>query len=352
MKYNPTEQSIAALVDQCEDDWGTPEQNKSLLLPFGIEPIDLALYGMNTIDGEVILIQGPQKQRKTTFAVNIVVNYMMSPIPVTKPLTVIDTLESGMTTKRYRDTLLSVVATKLMIKDGHKVREFCPPCGTPTCRAVGITPDFLKFGSKTNTHKLYIEAAKDVLKGWPLQIYGAGSGEGETRNLSAAVGGGQVTERPRWKHLIDEFGAKVFVTDHLQQYSFADGFLSDYEKQIRTVASVSDVVASDHIICLLLSQVSLTSIRDQQQNGGKLTASGGNKAAAESTSIFSVNYESGSGEMCITLEESRKAGAFSVYHKLEDASGAFYGVPTAGPVAALRPGMENEKHGSNKYKKQ
>ena len=350
-KYDPKAQSMEVLVDQCEDDWGKPEDNRDLLLPFGIRPLDLATYGMNTITGEVILIQGPEKQRKTTLTVNIVVNYMMGAKPAVKPMTVIDTLESGMTPKRYRDTLLSVVATKLMLEDGHKSREFCPVCKSPSCMVIGVNPDFLMFGTKTPAHRYYLDMAKSITRKWPLQIYGASDGEGSTRNLGAAVGGIGVTGRPRWDHLVDEYGAKVFITDHLQQYSFGEGHLSDYEKQIRTVAAVSDIVADKHIVCLLLSQVSMTSIRSAMEQGGRMTASGGNKAAAESTSIISVTYEGGASEVCITLEESRKAAPFSLYQPLEPSSGAFFGEPTSGPASQMRPGMEQATRRGNHGRK-
>ena len=347
--FAPQEQSIQTLLARCEDDWGTPEVNREMLLPFGVKPLDLALYGMDVINGELILIQGPEKQRKTTFVANIIAYYMQAPKPKVKPLTVIDTLESGMTPGRYRDTLISIVATQILLRDGHKHKQFCPVCGTSQCQMLGISPEFLRYNRRKEDQAAAIKEAIEIMSAWPLQIYGANEKEGYTRSLEASVSGG-VDFKSRWKRLIEEYGAKVFVTDHLQQYSFFET-VTDYEKQLRTIAAVSDRVAEDHIVNLLISQVSLGSQREAASGTGKMYATGGKKGAAEATSIMSVNYESGSGEVCITLEDSRKSGAFSVYQPLEDVSGAFYGEARQGQKAAVRPGMETGGYSGSNGKK-
>ncbi len=348
--YNPELQTIQHLISECEADWGDPIANRAVLLPTGLAPLDKAVYGLDVVNGEVVLVQGPEKQRKSTLVANIIVNYMMSPRPVEKPLTVIDTLESGMPPKRYRDFLISMVATQMLFDLGHVHGAYCPVCNAPQCKEMGISPDFLRYNSRTATQAEMIQEAMNIISRWRLHIYGASDAEGHSRNLVASVIGTKDLSS-RWKHLIDDYDAKVFVTDHLQQYSFDGGFLTDYEKQIRTIAAVSDIVAARQIVCLLISQISLTSQREAASGTGKYTASGGRKAAAESTSIISVNYEGGSSECCITLEDSRKSAPFSMYTSLEPASGRFYGEVSLGRKAALRPGMEEaiQQHGKNKY---
>lgn len=347
--YNPEHQSIGHLISLCQADWGDPIANRTMLLPTGLTPLDKAVYGLDTINGEVVLVQGPEKQRKSTLVANIIVNYMMSEKPAGKPLTVIDTLESGMPPRRYRDFLISMVATKLLFEIGHKHGEYCPACNAPACRETGISPDFLRYNSRTDTQAEMIKEAMHIISRWPLHIYGASDEEGQSRNLAASVVGTRDLSS-RWRYLIDEYGAKVFVTDHLQQYSFNEGFITDYEKQIRTIAAVSDIVAAKQIVCMLISQISLTSQREAASGTGKYTATGGRKAAAESTSIISVNYEGGSNEVCITLEDSRKSAPFSMYTNLEPASGRFYGEVTIGRKAALRPGMEEAVQAAGKAK--
>ena len=77
----------------------------------------------------------------------------------------------------------------------------------------------------------------NIISRWPLHIYGAQMRKVKAAALPASVVGTKDLSS-RWSYLIDEYGAKVFVTDHLQQYSFDGGFISDYEKQIRTISAV------------------------------------------------------------------------------------------------------------------
>ena len=341
-KYDP---SIQALLSQVQSDWGKPDENRVNLLPYGIKPLDLALYGMDTINGELVLIQGPEKQRKTTMVVNVICNYMTSKLPEEKPFTVIDTLESGMNPKRYRDTLIANMATRVLLGYGHRYKENCPVCKSPVCTQIGLSPEFLRFNTRTDQQQDAINDAIILMQNWPLYVYGASPTQGDTRNLEYSLKGDGKKES-RWEWLVKEHNAKVFVTDHLQQYSFQN-VTGDYEKQLLTISAVSDIVARYGIVCLMISQVSLTSQREAAAGMGKLTASGGRKGAAEATTIISVNYESGSGTLLITLEDSRKASSFSIWQPLEDVSGAFFGVPNRGTKVQFRPGMQEVKTSDN-----
>ena len=57
--YNPDHQTISHLISLCEKDWGDPVANRTLLLPTGLAPLDKAVYGHDTINGEVVLVQIP-----------------------------------------------------------------------------------------------------------------------------------------------------------------------------------------------------------------------------------------------------------------------------------------------------
>ena len=46
-EYNPTMES---LIDSTDDDWGNIETNRENLVPYGIPPIDKALYGMDVVN--------------------------------------------------------------------------------------------------------------------------------------------------------------------------------------------------------------------------------------------------------------------------------------------------------------
>jgi len=319
--YDP---SIQALLASCEQDWGNPVDNRKNLVPYGIQPFDLALYGLDTINGELNLILGKEKNRKTTFVENVVINYMllMRKKGLTPPFTVIDTLESGMHPKRYRDTLIANVATRVLLERGHTLRSSCPVCNAPNCREFGLSPEFLRYNTRTSEQNIAINTAMALLLDFPLYIYGANPQQGDTRNLASASTG----KTSRWRWLVEEKGAKVFVIDHVQQYQFSQE-TSDYEKQLRAVGAIGDLVAQEYVVALLLSQVSLTSVRDAKSMNGKIGASGGQKAAQEANVVFSTTYSPGSGSMRIGVEESRKSPTFSISQPLEDVSGAFYGEP-------------------------
>jgi len=343
---NLYEPDIKSLLAQTKDDWGDPEENRAHLIPYGIDVFDQYLYGIDIINGELILIMGQEKRRKTTFAINVVVNFMMADSLEVKPVTVIDTLESGMTPIRYRDQLIANLASRWLISEGHMPRGSCAECAADKCRQLTLTPEFLRFRERTPPQKQAIDYAIDTMASWPLFIFGASPRQGGTRNLLTSVKGGRVikdtwhhmwrqehltvvdsdsTKISRWEFMIEEFGAKIFLSDHVQQYSF-DNEISDYEKQLRAVSAISDAVSMHKIAALVLSQVSLGSVRSSQGGMGRIGAMGGSKLAQEANVAMSTHYDPDTGGfMTISLEESRKSGMFHVIQRLEDRSGAFYG---------------------------
>lgn len=340
--YDP---SIQALLEQTEEDWGDPMINRTMLVPYGISAFDKFLYGIDTYNGELILVIGQEKQRKTTFAINIVINYMTAESLVEKPVTIIDTLESGMHPSRYRDQMLANLASRYLInEEDHYPWGRCPICQEEPCKALKLTPEFLRYNSRSRTQKDALDYAMDEMNSWPLYIFGANPYQGNTRNLMESIRGDKVgptswhykwadddhkkeaRHMSRWNYMIQEYDAKIFVSDHVQQYSFG-GEPSDYEKQIRAVAAIGDIVARWNVATLLLSQVSLTSVREMRTTArGKLIAMGGSKGAQEANVIFSTHYNpQQTKNMIISIEDSRKSGAFNVRQQIEARSGAFFG---------------------------
>jgi len=340
--YNP---GIKALLAQTKDDWGDPEINRAHLVPYGIDVFDKYLYGIDIVHGELILIMGQEKKRKTTFAINVLINFMTAHTLDVKPPTVIDTLESGMTPVRYRDQLIANLASRWLIQEGHMPRGSCAECAADRCRQLLLTPEYLRFKERTKPQMQAINYAMDTMATWPLYIFGASPSQGGTRNLLTSVRGKRniqdtwhhlwqkenetsvknASNLSRWEFMIQEFGVKVFVSDHVQQYSFANE-ISDYEKQLRAVSAISDAVSIHKIAALVLSQVSLTSVRESRGGHGRIGAMGGSKLAQEANVAMSTHYNPDRGGfMTISLEESRKSGMFHVIQRLEDRSGAFYG---------------------------
>lgn len=314
--YDP---SIQAHLQDIRDRWGTPDENKMSLVKYGIKQFDIALFGIDTLNGELNLVLGPEKQRKTTFAINLLINIMMAELPEVKPLVVIDTLESGMHPDRYVDTLVANLASRWLIMEGHN-KEGCKPCRDKYCKLLSLSPEFLRFKDRVPEQLKAIDWALATMKNWNVYIYGAMEKQGNTRALEPSV--------VRWKRLHEEKGAKIYFIDHIQQYDIGFGFTSDYEKQIQAVKQVGNFVAQYKTVVFLLSQVSLTSQRDARDGKGRIGASGGQKAAQEANTVFATRYEPNSGQMEISIIDSRKAGRFSVIQPLDDVSGAFYGETT------------------------
>lgn len=317
--YDP---SIQALLSTTEEDWGDPVKNREKAIPYGIEPIDQATYGIDS-NGELIIFQGPEKERKSTVVANIICNYMTFPKLKDKPTTNIDSLESGMNPEKYRDFIIGIIASRLLIEQGHSPSGQCNACSGGTCRELGITPKFLRYNVRSKKQLAVIDTAKEIIYEWPLLIHGASINRGNTRNLGDAITGTKDI-KARWRHLIDTYGMKVLVIDHVQQYMFKDAE-SDYEKQVRAIGEIGSFIAQHNVACLLISQVSLGSIRESRTTGGKLMAAGGSKAAQEANTVFSVSYKSGSGMVKIKIEEAREASAFPIWIPIEDRSGTFYG---------------------------
>jgi len=322
--YDPR---LSALVAQCVTDWGDPVKNRENLIPYGIKYIDQELYGLDP-SGELIVIQGEEKKRKTTLWINIIINIMMNPNVKTKPVVNVDMLESGMPVKKLRDTILANIATRYILRQGHRADAFCPECGTEKCRHLDLSHKFMRYRTRTPVQQEAINYAIDEtsnFNNWPILIHGARLDQGNTRDLRYAAVSGPDGQHSRWRRLVENLGVKIMVEDHVQQY-IADE-TDEYKLQLHAVRVISSFVAQYGIANFLVSQVSLTSLRDVKQNGGKLVAAGGSKAAQEANTVFRAEYNN-DGAMKIKIELSRDAGNLTVRQPLDDSSGAFYGEAT------------------------
>jgi hypothetical protein len=345
--YNP---EMKSLIAQTEEDWGDPKKNRDSLVPYGIKPFDKMLYGIDVHNGELIVVMGQEKQRKTTFAINVVINIMQADKPKDKPAIVVDSLESGMHPARYRDQMISNVASRIMLARGHRSTGGCPICNTPQCQQLVLSPEYLRYNNRTPEQAEAISEAMKEMSTWPLYVFGASPYQGGTRSLSPSVRApdgsardswhylwakehglppevtNKVSRMSRWEWLFEEKGAKLFITDHVQQYSFT-GEPNDYEKQLRAVGAVGDFVSMYKIAVMMLSQVSLTSIREASK-GGKMRGLGGGKLSQEANVIFGSHYQSGDGYQKIEIIDSRKSPTFGVTQSLDESSGAYFGEAT------------------------
>lgn len=319
--YDP---SMRRFADEAENRWGDPEENRKKALLYGLNHLDNAVYGIDTEFGQLDVIQAPEKSRKTTLVLNIIANIMEAKLPNPKPFVGFDTLESGSPPAKVFDQWIAIIASRYLMREGHKANEYCPVCEGPVCRELHLNPDFFRYHSRSKRQKVAIDYGLTMAREWPVDIYGPHKDEGATRDLEAAL-----ISPGRWWRMVEEAGVKIIVSDHVQQYRYgaSTGLLSDYEKQMKAVSLIGEFVAENHAAVFMLSQVSLTSIREENSGAGKQTAAGGRKASQEAVNIFGCEYESKSdpGSMGIRIVDSRKAPQFTFRQNLDPVSGAFYG---------------------------
>ena len=326
MKYNvypDYDPSIAHHASTAKERWGNPEENRKYLVKYGVPFLDAYMYGIDIEAGELLLVIGEEKKRKTTFFINTVVNIHTAKLPVIKPYTVIDSLESGMPPERYTDQIIANLASRYLMQNGHLPvsHGMCPACNEGrVCQELTLTPKFLRYMNRSPQQGIVIDRALDEVSGWSLDIWGASLKEGDTRNLYAAVG--KMNQTSRWVWAVEELGAKLFATDHIQQYDFEEGILSDYEKQVRSVLKMGSFVAAYKVAVFMLSQVSMTTLRAEKA-GGKVKAAGGKKSHEEANGIIRTTYEQMSGLLGVHLEDSRSSSTGSAQIPIDDVSGAY-----------------------------
>lgn len=356
MTYDP---SIQRFVEESDERWGKPAEKRQLLYPYGIEPLDKALYGMD-LRGDLITVQGEEKMRKTTTVENIAINGQLwfnaklaggEGVGVVRPLVAVDMLESGMGPDKYFDTLTANVAARYLIGIGHFPNPNlpCPMCGGKTaCKELVLTHKFINYNEKSPAQIEAIAWAKRQMMHFKMHIYGPRPDQGDTRNLEASVTGTR-DQKSRWQRLCEQYGKVIFVSDHLQQYDVRG---TELEQQREVIPAHSNIVAKYGAVVFEITQVSMGSARDAAQGIGKITAMGGRKAAQESNTILSCNYVSGQGKVAITVEDSRDAGQFSIWQPIEENSGAFYSLPeyswgkvTRAAKLEFRPGMKASNNG-------
>lgn len=310
---------ISELIKAAPSDWGDPEENRANLLPYGLPPLDEALYGINIVDGELIAIQGQEKNRKTTLLANIVLSVMLSgTLSRLGVMMVLDTLESGETIERYRDRLIGMLATYSLLAQQHgNNREAWVVSYVLENEHLGMSPEYLRYVNRSAAQQRAIEHAMGIMADWPLLIFGGSRYKDRatsTRNLEKSM--------ERWGRLAEE-GAVIFATDHIQQYNLPGR--QDYQKQEIVVPALSNHQMETSTAVIALSQISLGSIKDY--NSGVfdvMYAKGGGRLAAEATVVIQTVYDKPNNQVLIDVPRSRKANARVLQH-VEPTSGLFIG---------------------------
>lgn len=307
-EYNPL---VKKHLENLEEEWGDPEVNKENVVSYGIKPFDAILYGIN-LDGELIVIQGEEKNRKTTVTLNVIKH-----ISQTRPEinVVIDTLESSMNYARYRDSLISMLMTEHLMENTDHSNNICPIC-KGSCDLIGqLSPEAFKYKRDmfpTLDFNKGLQYAIDILSKTNFRIYDGRLERGNTRNLKESLG--------RWRRLRDDNKMDLLVVDHVQQYQIDNVAYSEaYAKLETAVGEIGNFIGQYGVPVIMLTQVSLTS-RRKAKSASDYMATGGAKANQEANVVFTSDRKA-RGKVDLILSYSRISGGGKVELDLEPSSG-------------------------------
>ena len=315
MTYEPR---VAEQLDNIEESWGEAERNREQMIRTGIKSLDQLFYGIDT-KGELIAIQGKEKHRKTTLAINWIVSMALDEHN-RKQNIVIDTLESQMDYIRYRDSIIAMLMTKYMLEETHHKSHGCPIC-KGDCGLIGkLSPEFFKY----RRDKLNKQQQKDfsdalsyaitVLKRTNISVYDGRIDQGNTRNLEDSV--------ERWSRLAGEGLMDLLFIDHSQQYHIKGVSSGDHFSHLNIVVdAVSTAITQYSFPVILLSQVSKNS-QLSASNPAEFQASGGAKLSQEASVVLSTSKDSNSS-FTATVGVSRVSGIAKVTFKKVDPSSGY-----------------------------
>lgn len=332
-KYDPT---LAGLIERTKVDWANPEDAKRWLISYKIGPeFDNAMWGvdLSATAGELITIQAPKKMRKTTFLANLILNFVPQLIPFEYWFACY-TLESGMQPTAYRDVLIAMEATKMMIGKvyGTTNRAKWPEVRTILAQKdlmdedkvtqLRLTKKYMRYGKKTTFQHQAIQAALEKMKTYNLSIFGPVKGEGQSRDLDKLIRGWEMLYEGKYPGLEGK-KHRLFSLDHINQLS---GFNGESYRLLQTaVPRISDfVVSHPGSTAFVLSQVSLTSRRNAGEDD-EMTAAGGMKLAEESTTVFQTAYDRDKNPFTMDIQtvDARYEPAPIMVAELEPNSGVF-----------------------------
>jgi len=313
MTYNPL---IKNQLDNIEDSWGEPDYNREDMIKTGILSLDQLIYGIDS-KGELIIVQGKEKNRKTTLVANWVVNMALDNNNRKKNI-VIDTLESQMDYMRYRDTLIAMLMTKQLLEAGHR-HKMCPNC-KGDCQLVGkLSPEFFRYRrdklgkNATKDFNLALDYAKYILSQTNIAIYDGRIGQGNTRDLYES--------KNRWVSLREKGQLDMLVIDHSQQYMIPGVSAGDHFTHLNIVVElVSTTITQYGFPIVLLSQVSLGSSKGNVSPAEYL-ATGGAKGSQEA-SVVITTHKNTNASFTAVVGTSRVSGSGQItFNKVDPPSG-------------------------------
>lgn len=350
--YDPR---LSALLATVKDEWGSEAQrkvNRENMISYGVPHIDKALFGIQFGSGELLAVQGAKKMRKTTFMANVILHAASQLRAKGKPWWIaIDTLESGLSPKEYRNMLIAIVATWKMVATKYGDDRLRWPAEGKIRRAFGggseespngqlvIAKRWLQHARFTKEQLSAIDAALASMDSLPIMIFGPSPREGNARLIEDTV--------LRWERLYHgDFPTakgcpvRMFVSDNIPQYRVKG---SDYDIQRTIVDAVSLFITSHpHTVGFVAAQMGVGSLTREIQGIGQAYARGGLRLSEEVNTIFRTKYDEDKTPyfMTIQTDDSRDARIPRLIQEINDSSGAFLGAAVPVKEYQDRPGWE------------
>lgn len=316
-KYNPTISSLIQLKKE--------EITNFDKIYYGVNYVDQACHGINITLGELIALQGLEKNRKTTFLLNILYNIAVQ-LQRRNYFAVYDTLESGMPPQAVRDQLVAISASLIAVSETYgKDRSKWPGVKeihtSISEELLNIDREIVFEQSFVGRQLEFVEKATERLKDIPLLIFGSSSEQGSARDLKETL--------QRWDQLykgvydgLDGVKCRIFVCDNVQ---LVHGFNSNKFDQLETVVAEHAYFLGKHpgTVIIDVSQISQGAAITSKIYETQMYAKGGGALSAEATVLFETRYEQDDDGITISTPATRKKPFPKIYQEILKSSGAF-----------------------------
>lgn len=313
-RYDP---SIAAIDDGMSDP-PSPEELAKTAVRFGMVDLDAVHPTGIELDGSLYVVQGVEKNRKTTL-----VQAWVRKICRSKTFdghVIVDVVESRSSPRTYKQQLICMEATALMADkvyngftnmpwknagvdrdtgrtlhyvDARKMAEKLDPrANDDNALLFRLSRKRVLSGLLTPTQHWAIEKARENVSKWPVYIFGAPSRQGSTKSLELPGNGVTIDEclpYKRWKKWIealrgdeeDESKWKkiVLVIDHAHTYNIPAGF----DALEKIAMHIGAGIAQLKICIIAVAQTSLGTDR--------MYAKGGSKLSEEANMVMMPKYD-------------------------------------------------------------
>lgn len=347
---------VSKILDGSSKSWGAEVTEG---VPYGILPLDLETGGLDIMSGGVYNIYGNEGSRKTSLALNIIMNQCLSGKLPPGYTIAWDSLESGMPIQRVAHIMVSMIANKILTLrhwtglrseiDYHKLMAAflnltIKPHPLQMITEVGVTengrftrentisPKIITRGLWTKNQKEAIGIAWGIVDNFPIIISGLSQdsqykADEEKRDFVQSVYTLDVWKSyERWEKYALEYGVREVVVDHVNKYDVAG---SDYEVQKESVRAFSKWIASGPGRTVwAMTQVGTaqrTIFRNEEYD--LPSSKGGSVVAEEASGAWYLKYSKDTDMYWIKMLEKklREGRVPPIYIPVEPTSGAVFG---------------------------